>query len=542
MHLPLNGYLEPSQNRPETGMQAIHEAIFNVIKPVFIVDVHGSPGVCQNGKIIINDALINDSKKFRLLSYAPPLHPKNLGNSKFKTRYNIKYPYVAGAMAHGIASVELVKTAGKAGMIGFFGAAGFSLGALEKAILRLKSEAADIPYGFNLVFSGAPEQELAIIKLYLKHGICLISAAGYLRLTLPLLYYRIKGIYRNSDDTIICPNKIIAKTSRLEIAKQFLSPPPEKMIHQLVERELITQEEAALAEKIPVAEDLTAEADSGGHTDNRAAISLLPSMISLRDNLFQTYKYSTMPSIGLGGGIATPKAVAAAFAMGADYVLSGSVNQSCAEAGTSATVKQMLSKALQTDVVMAPSANMFERGIKVQVLKRGSLFPQRAARLFELYRTYSSIEDIPDDIKSEVEKKILQNSFNSEWELTKKFFKAYDPVQLELAEKDPKRRMSLLFRSYLGKSSKWAINDDRARKKDFQIWCGPSMGAFNEWTKGSFLENPESRQFETIAMNLLFGACVVMRRQWIMQSGLSLPTEIGKYKPMRLSEIKNFLT
>jgi len=542
----LNGYLESSQKHPETGMPAIHKAIHNIIKPVFIVDVNGSPGVCQDGKIIFNnDTFDIDSKHLRLLSYAPPLYPKNLGNSAFKNRYKIKYPYIAGAMAHGISSVELVKAAGKAGMVGFFGSAGLTLNDLEKTILRLKSDAADIPYGVNLVFSGASEQEWAIINLYLKHNIRLISAAGYLKLTLPLLYYRIKGVFRDTNNTIICPNKIIAKTSRLEIAKQFLSPPPEKMIHQLVDRQLISLDEASLAGQIPVAEDLTAEADSGGHTDNRAAISLLPSMIDLRDNLFQTYKYSTMPCIGLGGGIATPKAVAAAFVMGADYVLTGSINQSCIESGTSPTVRQMLAKALQTDVIMAPSANMFERGIKVQVLKRGTLFPQRAARLFELYRTYSSIEEIPDDIKKEVEKKILQNSFNSEWERTQKFFNAYDPVQLELAEKDPKRRMSLLFRSYLGKSSKWAINDEPSRKKDYQIWCGPSMGAFNEWTRGSFMEDPNNRKFKTIAMNLLFGACVVMRRQWIMQgmlsSGLTLPPDIGKFTPFSLSSINEIL-
>ncbi|MBC2715520.1 MAG: PfaD family polyunsaturated fatty acid/polyketide biosynthesis protein [Desulfobacteraceae bacterium] len=553
MHASLNGYLKSSRKRPETGMRAIHDAIFNLLKPVFIVDIDGVYGVCQDGKVIINDSYVKDSDNYRLLSFAPPLHPENLGSSEFKNRYNIKYPYVAGAMAHGISSVELVKAAGNAGMIGFFGSAGLSLSDLQKAVIRLKSEAADIPYGVNLVFSGSSEQEFAIVDLYLKHGIHLISAAGYLKLTLPLLYYRIKGIYRNSDNTVICPNKIIAKTSRLEIAKQFLSPPPEKMINQLVDRELISQEEALLAGQIPVAEDLTAEADSGGHTDNRAAISLLPSMIDLRDDLFQAYKYSTMPCIGLGGGIATPKAVAAAFVMGADYVLTGSINQSCIESGTSHSVRQMLAKALQTDVMMAPSANMFERGIKVQVLKRGSMFPQRAARLYEIYRSYANIEEIPDDAKNEIENKIFHNSFKSEWQLTREFFKTYDPAQLELAENDPKRRMSLLFRSYLGKSSKWAINDETLRKKDFQIWCGPSMGAFNEWAKGSFLEDPENRQFETVSMNLLLGACVAMRRQYLVlglvpgliqglpSGNLSLPPGIGKYKPMLLVAIKDLI-
>ncbi len=548
MNLPLKGYFEPLNNPPETGSEAIHQAIFNITKPVFIIDANGSLGVCQDGKVIVN---VNDNNtdntdikaldNYTLLSYAPSLHPKNLGHPEFKTRYNIKYPYVCGAMAHGITSVELVKAAGNAGMIGFFGSAGLSLTDLEESIVRLKSEAANIPYGFNLVFTGAPDQELAIVDLYLKHGINLISAAGYLRLTIPLLYYRIKGIYQESDGTIICPNNIIAKTSRLEIAKQFLSPPPDKMLKQLVAQKMISQKEADLAQNIPVAADLTAEADSGGHTDNRAAFSLLPSIIDLRDDLFKTYHYSTMPCIGLGGGIATPKAVAAAFAMGADYVLSGSINQACTESGTSATVKQMLANALQTDVIMAPSANMFERGIKVQVLKRGTLFAQRATRLYEIYRNFERIEQIPDEIKYEIENKIFQNSIESEWQMTRDFFATYDQAQIDAAENDPKRKMSLLFRSYLGKSSKWAINGDTIRAKDFQIWCGPSMGAFNEWTKGSFLENPENRQFETVAMNLLFGACIAIRCQMIVAQGISLPADIGKYNPLPLVEIERFL-
>jgi NAD(P)H-dependent flavin oxidoreductase YrpB (nitropropane dioxygenase family) len=40
------------------------------------------------------------------------------------------------------------------------------------------------------------------------------------------------------------------------------------------------------------------------------------------------------------------------------------------EAGTSDTVRQMLAEAEQADVAMAPSADMFELGVKVQVLKR----------------------------------------------------------------------------------------------------------------------------------------------------------------------------
>ncbi len=44
---------------------------------------------------------------------------------------------------------------------------------------------------------------------------------------------------------------------------------------------------------------------------------------------------------------------------------------------------------------MAPSADMFEMGVKVQVLKTGTMFAMRASKLYELYTKYDSIEADP---------------------------------------------------------------------------------------------------------------------------------------------------
>src|SRR5258708_39524783 len=93
--------------------------------------------------------------------------------------------------------------------------------------------------------------------------------------------------------------------------------------------------------------------------------------------------------VGAAGGIATPASAAAAFVMGAAYVLTGSINQACVESGSSDLVREMLAQAEQADVIMAPAADMFEMGVRVQVLKRGTLFAMRAAKFFELYRNYS---------------------------------------------------------------------------------------------------------------------------------------------------------
>jgi PfaD family protein len=304
---------------------------------------------------------------------------------------------------------------------------------------------------------------------------------------------------------------------------------------------MITRQEADLAKFIPMSEDLTAEADSGGHTDNRPAISLLPTMLALRDELTEKYNYSRPPCVGLGGGIATPDSAAAAFAMGAAYILTGSINQSCVEAGTSKIVRQMLAEAGQADVTMAPAADMFEMGVKVQVLKRGTMFPLRASKLYDLYCNYDRFENIPDKQKKILERDFFRQSFQDEWEQTKNYFARHDPKQIDRARKDARHKMALVFRSYLGQSSNWANSGDPSRKIDYQIWCGPAIGAFNQWIKGSFLENPENRKTVTVAMNLLYGAAVATRVNWIRNQGVVLPAGIGGFSPMTLHEILELL-
>jgi PfaD family protein len=227
--------------------------------------------------------------------------------------------------------------------------------------------------------------------------------------------------------------------------------------------------------------------------------------------------------------------------MGAAYVLSGSINQACLEAGTSDAVRQMLAETRQADVTMAPAADMFEMGSKVQVLKRGTLFPFRAAKLYDLYLRYNSYEDIPQKEKTVLERDIFNFSFLDEWKQTKQFFMSKDPKQITRAEKDTHHKMALVFRSYLGRSSKWANSGNPERKFDYQIWCGPSMGAFNAWVNGSFLEKPENRKVVTLAMNLLFGAAVLTRVNWLRNQNVELPNSVGHVAPTPLSEIYTLL-
>ena len=302
-----------------------------------------------------------------------------------------------------------------------------------------------------------------------------------------------------------------------------------------------TAEQAELAALVPVAQDLTVEADSGGHTDNRPAITLIPTIIALRDRLQQKYNYTKALRVGAAGGIATPASAAAAFAMGAAYIVTGTVNQACVESGSSDLARQMLAEAKQADVAMAPAVDMFEMGVKLQVLKRGTMFAMRANKLYELYRAYDCIEDIPEKELASVEKTIFKASAREIWQNTRSFFLERDPEQVEKADADPKHKMALMFRWYLGLSSRWANAGDADRQVDYQVWCGPAMGAFNEWAKNTMLEAPANRKVVSVALNIMYGAALVTRINMLRQQGAIISSDDIKIEPVELDKLETYL-
>jgi len=478
-----------------------------------------------------------------LLAVAPACRPRHLGSASFARDHGVRFCYVAGAMANGIASAELVEAMGRAGMLAFFGAAGLGPEAVEDAIDRISTRLGNLPWGFNLIHSPyEPRLEEAVADLYVRRGVHRVSASAYMNLTLPLVRYRLHGIHADAAGRVMTPNRIVAKVSRVEVAQKFLAPAPAKMVAELVSRGELTAEQARMAESIPVAQDLTVEADSGGHTDNRPAIALLPTMLALRDRLQAEHGYDVPLRVGSAGGISTPHSVAAAFAMGADYVMTGSVNQACREAGTSDPVRRMLAQAEQADVTMAPAADMFEMGVKLQVLKRGTMFPMRAHRLYDLYLAHGGLEDIPADERKNLESTIFRTSLDDVWTETRRFWEQRDPAQVERAGRDPKHRMALVFRWYLGMSSRWANRGEPGREIDYQVWCGPAMGAFNEWVRGSCLEPWEGRRVVSVALNMLHGAAVMIRANALRSQGVELPADSVDTRPRESDQLEELLS
>ncbi len=505
------------------------ECFENLSKSIYLYKNNDSTYVTHSGKLSF---VKKNQDFFSLLAVDTPVDVSCFNSDGFLSEHHLKYPYLVGGMAHGISSVEMVVNLGKAGFMGFFGTGGLSIEEIERAIIQIQEKLSqNKPYGFNMI-SFDPKFDQKLIDLFLKYQVRRIEVGGAVTITPAVVEYRLKGAYKEEDNRIITPNKIFAKVSREEIATLFISPPPERIVNQLLKEGKITHQEAEIAKEIPMSEDIIAEADSGGHTDNRPALILFQNMVNLRDQLLQTFNYQNINiRMGAAGGICTPYTILAAFALGVDFVLTGSINQSCVEANTSENVKEMLSRVTMSDVSNAPSADMFEMGSQVQVLSRGVMFHIKAKKLYELYQNYNSIEEIPSKMITHLEEKYFRESLEKVWEGTKEYFQKIDPATLARAEKKPKFKMALIFRSYLGLASKWAQNGVMDRKVDFQIYCGPSLGAFNRWVKHSYLEPPENRRVVEVAKNLMDASLYLKRISYIRQQGIQLPQEITLTMP-----------
>ncbi|MER7700562.1 PfaD family polyunsaturated fatty acid/polyketide biosynthesis protein [Streptomyces sp. NPDC096095] len=442
----------------------------------------------------------------------PGLRPEELGSAGFRADHSVAYAYATGSMYKAIASVDLVVRMGRAGLLGYFGTGGLSETELEASIRRIRAELGDHrPFGVNLL-SSRPEREERSVDVYLAHGVRRIEAASYVQVSPALVRYRLTGAHRGHDGSVRTPNLIMAKVSRQEVAEAFLSPPPAAIVRDLAAAGRITPHEAELADAVAMCDDLCAEADSGGHTDQRPMTALLPAMLTLRERMAFARPSAGRVRIGAAGGIGTPEAAAAAFVMGADFVLTGSVNQCTVEAGTSDAAKDLLQRAQVQDTTLVPAGDMFEMGTKAQVLRRGLFFPARANKLYELWLRHDSLDELDQDTADHVQRRILGRSFDEVWQEIKSRYVDSRPAVIERAEQDPKRRMALTFTWYFAKATRVAMEGDAESRVDFQIPCGPALGALNERLRGTPQEDWRHRHPDDIARLIMTGAAELLSR------------------------------
>ncbi|QNP68364.1 ACP S-malonyltransferase [Streptomyces roseirectus] len=409
-----------------------------------------------------------------------PLSAEDLGADTFRARYGLRLAYLAGGMYGGISSEALVVRIAKAGAMGFLGTGGLSLADVEAGIRGVRGALGpDGPFGANLLHRHAdPEEERALVDLLLRLGVGTVEASGFLRLTPALVKYRLKG------------GRIIAKVSRTDTAEAFLRPAPADVVRSLVACGDVTEEEAARAAGVPMADDLCVEA-GGGWLDGAADLAtLLPTVVRLRDTLASG---GARVHVGAAGGIGTPEAATAALVLGAEFLVTGSVNQCTVEAGTSPEAKDLLQASDVHDTEPAPWAEQFELGVRARAVKRGVFLPARADRLYQLWRTHASFDEIDAATRRQIEDTYLCRPFEEAWRT------AHHGTQ----EPDAKRKLALAFRTYLADGFTLARTGAPGRRVDYLVHSGPAMGAFNHWVKGTSLEPWQARNVDTVADRLM---------------------------------------
>lgn len=491
----------------------------------------GCIGLGQGGGLLVS-AHKPQGMCYPVRATLPGLYPEQLGSNLFRRVHGLRFAYVGGSMARGIASPELVMALSRIGAMGFYGSAGVAPDELESNLQVLHRELSTKGYswGANLIHSpAAPELEEKTVDMFLKHRVTRAEVSAFMDMRPPVVRYACTGLKRAQNGGVIRFNHVFAKISRPETARHFMRPAPLPILRELVASGKLTENEADCASRIPIAGDITVESDSGGHTDNRPLATLFSRIADLRAEL------NVPVRLGAAGGLGTPLCLAGAFALGADYVMLGSVHQATLEAGISNQAREMLAQIDIADVGMTASADMFEQGVKVQVVTRGTMMAARGNRLYQLYKKYASLDQIPAPDRAFLEKNIFHESLENAWQRVRERALKRNSERVLEADGDPKLKMAMLFRAYLGQSSRWPIFGNPDRRSDYQIWCGPAMGAFNSWVKNSFLADPESRSVEQVALNLLRGAAEITRIQQLRLLGLPVSANTWIYSPRPLS-------
>ncbi|WP_144558024.1 ACP S-malonyltransferase [Shouchella miscanthi] len=420
-----------------------------------------------------------------------------MGDQKFCEDYNVVYPYVAGSMQKGISSPQLVSRMSQNGFLSFLGTASLKINEIEDIILDTKRLLRDgQSFGCNLSANlHNPQKENEIIEIFLKYNINSIEASGFWAISSSLIKFRAKGLHRSESGKVIAKNKILVKLSRCETAVEFMSEIPQSLIDPLLKKGEITFDEAKMLEEVPIVDDICVMGDSGGESSLANLSLLLPTIVKLRNEASKENIFDRRIRIGAGGGIGTPEAASIAFILGADFVLTGSINQCTVEAKTSDLVKDILQNIDLHDLSYVPSANDLEVRGQTQVVKKGMFFPARANKLHDLLKQYKKVSEIDFKTKELIEERYLNEKIINIIQTNEH--------QSSSSRRTPKSQIQEVLKFYLKNTVQLAIKGEASQKVNFNIYCGPALGAFNRWIKGTELENWRNRNIDVIAKKLI---------------------------------------
>src|ERR1700722_17830041 len=174
---PFGYWVPPSPAPPHDNPEDFLNALGAIRTAFAVVSTKHGFAIARDGQIMIGvPENTRPASALPIAAYLPPCAPAHLGDPEFLNDHALKYPYMTGAMANGIGSVEIVEAMSRAGMLGSFGAAGLSIERITQAIDRLKADLGDAPFCINLIHSpNEPAHEMGTAELLIKKGVTLVE-------------------------------------------------------------------------------------------------------------------------------------------------------------------------------------------------------------------------------------------------------------------------------------------------------------------------------------------------------------------------------
>lgn len=439
------------------------------------------------------------------------------GNNEFMKEYGLRYAYAAGPMEAGITTKEMVERCAEAGLLGIYATNTLPYEQITHDVKYLTDRLGSKYFGVAVSPDWSDSlREEAIIDILCRHRVRMVQFSRYINVSNTIVRYKANGLSSEGRQESGCENKVMIKLSRPEVAAVFARPAPEEMIRELLQVGEITDEQAERLRKMPIADDICVESNSAGRTDNASTLATFPAIAAMVAEISRQYHYHKRIRVGCAGSIGNPEAVAALFTLGADFVMTGSINQCTVEAGTSKLIKKVLQEIEIQDTEYIPAGDNYDYNTKIQVAKKGVLFAVRANKLYETYKMYNSISELNPELKEQIEENYFNKTFESVFDMIRP---SLSEVQLRRLEKLPKYKMALIFNWYYLQGMADAINGNESNMLNALIYCSVAMGAFNSYVKNTELEQWENRHIDVIGIKLMNDARIIYQKKYEQLSG-----------------------
>jgi len=391
--------------------------------------------------------------------------PPKLGSPAFRQAYGLRSAYIAGSSMPGTRGAPFVQASRKAGLLSFL-----DLPAPKDLAGALDRIGPDAGVSFGICVRRESPREESTVDLALERGVQCLEAVGYEVPTPALLRFRFEGT--------AVPRLLMAQVSSLRSAKRFLESPTEGQ-----------NGDRGAGSRFPIASDLCVVPDSTGSGD---LATLLPAVRRLADEAQRSLDGPPL-RVGAGGALGTPEAIASAFLLGADFVQTSAVNLSCSEAALPAETRLRLASLAPGETTSAPAAHGFALGARATVVKKGSLFAPRAQKLYEIFRFYDSLEDIPPALRTKLKTKFFKCPLAEVWESLRQ------RLPEEFKSPDPKQKMALVFIEYLHQTLRWTLEGNPDEAAQAHIPCDEALPAFNHRVAGAGVADPSARTLAAVA-------------------------------------------